>query len=532
MDCFAWSHSDITGIPPEVMTHKLNEDPTYPHVKQKKKQGTFKNQVIQEKVQKLLKIGSIRKVKYPNWLANTVVVPKKNGRLAKWAIELSEYDITYQPRTAIKSQVLADFIVDFSQGRQLEAEKELQVFNGANLGTWTLFTDGSSNVKGAGLGIVLVPPTGETIRQVIKCHSITNNKAEYEAVIAGLELALELGINQIIIKSDSQLVVNQMLGTYTAKEVRMQQYLAKVWDLIKQFQTWKVTLIPRDENVEADALANLASAVDLRNKIVAFLQYGTVPEDKKKAHALQKKATRYCLKQGNLYRKMFGGPLARCLRPSQKEYVMREIHEGHCGNHAGGRSLVRTLIVAGYYWPKMKKDAESFVAKCDKCQRYGNNMHRPVELLHPVIALWPFMKWGMDIVGPLPQAKGQVKFFLIITDYFTKWVEAGAFKHVREKKVRDFIWHNIICRFGVPKEIVCDNGPQFIGAQIIEFFQSWQIKRITSTPYHPVGNGPAESTNKVIINNLKKHLEEYKGNWPEVIPGVLWAYSTTAKIIT
>ncbi|XP_070010368.1 uncharacterized protein [Nicotiana sylvestris] len=145
-----------------------------------------------------------------------------SGTLAKWAIELSEYKITYQSRTAIKSQVLADFVVDFSQGMQLEVKKELQVFNGANPGTWTLFTDGSSNVKGAGLGIVLVQPTGKTIRQAIKCHPITNNEAEYEVVIVGLELARELGINQIIIKSDSQLVVNQILGTYTARKARMQ----------------------------------------------------------------------------------------------------------------------------------------------------------------------------------------------------------------------------------------------------------------------------------------------------------------------
>ncbi|XP_009774699.2 uncharacterized protein [Nicotiana sylvestris] len=149
---------------------------------------------------------------------------------------------------------------DFSQRIQLEAEKELQVFNGSILGTWTLFTDGSSNVKGAGLGIVLVPPMGETIRQAIKCHPITNNEAEYEAVIAGLELALELEIEQIVIKSDSQLVVNQMRGTYTAREARMQQYLEKARNLVTQFQTWKVMQIPREENAEANALANLASA--------------------------------------------------------------------------------------------------------------------------------------------------------------------------------------------------------------------------------------------------------------------------------
>ncbi|XP_075099298.1 uncharacterized protein LOC142176125 [Nicotiana tabacum] len=208
-------------------------------------------------------------------------------------------------------------------GDTVGGRKELQVFNRSNPGVWTLLTDGSSNVKGAGLGIVLVPPAGETIRQAIKCHPITNNEAEYEAAIAGLELARELGIKQI----------------------------------------------PRKENAKADGLANLVSAVE---------------------------------------RKMFDDPLARCLGPSQMEYVMKEIHEELYGNHAEGRSLVKTIIRARYYWPKMEEEAESFVAKCDRYQRYGNNMHQPAELLHPVIALWPFMKWRMDIVGALPQAKVKI----------------------------------------------------------------------------------------------------------------------------
>ncbi|XP_070013500.1 uncharacterized protein [Nicotiana sylvestris] len=166
----------------------------------------------------------------------------------------------------VVSAVLVREDQDFSQGIQFEAEKELQIFNGSNPGTWTLFTNGSSNVKGAGLGIVLVPPTGETIRQAIKCHSITNNEAEYEAVIAVLELARELGIEHVVIKSDSQLVVNQMQGTYTTREARMQQYLEKARDLVRQFQTWKDMQIPREENAEADALANLAYAAEVTNE--------------------------------------------------------------------------------------------------------------------------------------------------------------------------------------------------------------------------------------------------------------------------
>nr|XP_016434424.1 PREDICTED: uncharacterized protein LOC107760836 [Nicotiana tabacum] len=323
-----------------------------------------------------------------------------SGRLAKWAIELSEYDIIYQPRTTGKSQVLEDFIADFNIKIIPEVEKELQIFTKANPGTWTLFTDGSSNIKGASLGIVLIPPSGESIRQAIKCYPITNNEAEYEDVIVGLELARELSIEQIMFKSDSQLVVNQMHGTYTSREPRMQQYLEKARELVRQFQSWKIVQIPREENVEADALANLASVAE----------YGIIPKGKKESQVLRRKAARYCLIRDNLYRKMFGGPLARCLGPNQTEYVMREVYEGQCRNHAGGRSLDKTLIREGYYWPKMEEDAENFVAKCDKCQRYANNMHRPAELLHAVISSWLFMKWGMDIVGPLPQAKGKVRY--------------------------------------------------------------------------------------------------------------------------
>ncbi|XP_075107027.1 uncharacterized protein LOC142180009 [Nicotiana tabacum] len=365
---------------------------------------------------------------YP--LRNILHKQELSGRLTKGAIELSEYDIIYQPRTTIKSQILADFVAGFNTKIILEVEKELQFFTRANPGTWTLFTDGSSNVKEAGLGIVLIPPSGENIRQAIKCYPITNNEAEYEVVIAGLELARELFIEQIIIKSDSQLVVNQMQGTYTAREARMQQYLEKTRELVRQFQSWKIVQIPREENAEADALANLASVAEVtseENAIVIHLfhstldqdkhEYGIVPEGKKESQVLRRKVARYCLIRDNLYRKIFGGPLTRCLGPNQTEYVMREVHEEHCGNHAGGISLVKTLIRAGYYRPKMEEDAEYFVAKCDKCQRYFNNMHRAAELLHTVISPWTFIKWGMDIVGPLPQAKEKswvARYYLVM----------------------------------------------------------------------------------------------------------------------
>jgi hypothetical protein len=142
------------------------------------------------------------------------------------------------------------------------------------------------------------------------------------------------------------------------------------------------------------------------------------------------------------------------------------------------------------------------------------------------------MKWGMDIVGKLPKAPGGKVFMLVMTDYLSKWIEAEAFVQVRDKEVVSFIKRNILTRFGVSSEIICDNGSQFISKRTTDFCESWGIKMVTSTPVHPQANGHAESSNKIVINNLKKKLGEKKGKWAEELPFVLWADRTTSKSAT
>nr|XP_033510340.1 uncharacterized protein LOC117275088 [Nicotiana tomentosiformis] len=108
----------------------------------------------------------------------------------------------------------------------------------------------------------------------------------------------------------------------------------------------------------------------------------------------------------------------------------------------------------------------------------------------------------------------------------------GPYQKIGEREVIDFLWENIICRFGIPKEIACGNGPQFIGSKVTKFLEDLKIKIITSSPYHLSSNWKAESTNKVIIQNFKKRLEETNGKWPEELPIVLWASWTTTKSST
>ena len=211
---------------------------------------------------------------------------------------------------------------------------------------------------------------------------------------------------------------------------------------------------------------------------------------------------------------------------------MREVHEGIYENHSGLRSLVHKLMRAGYYWPTMQKDAETYIKTCDKCQRFSNIIRQPTEELTPMTAPWLFAQWGLDIMGPFPIAVRQLKFLVVGIDYFTKWVEAEALATIMEKNIWGFIWRCIICRFGIPRVLVLDNGKQFDNDSFWDFCSQLRIRNLYSSPAHPQANGQVEVTNRSLLKIIKTQLEGAKGIWPEELPSILWAYRTTARAPT
>ncbi len=128
--------------------------------------------------------------------------PDTVGRLIQWSIELSEFDIDYQPRTAIKAQVLADFIAEFTTKDNEPTEEDEQTSK------WTAHIDGSSTKNVSGIGIILKSPEGDIIEQAIRLqYATTNNEEEYETLLTRLKLAKMLGETELDIHSDSKLVV-------------------------------------------------------------------------------------------------------------------------------------------------------------------------------------------------------------------------------------------------------------------------------------------------------------------------------------
>jgi hypothetical protein len=169
--------------------------------------------------------------------------------------------------------------------------------------------------------------------------------------------------------------------------------------------------------------------------IISYLQGGILPSDRHEARRLKVCASRFVMLQGILYKKGFSLPYLRCLTLVEAEYVLKEIHKGICGNHSGAQSLSKKIVRVGYYWPSIQVDANAFVQRCDKCQRFANLLHSPPKELSPMTAPWSFAQWGLDIMGPFPIGRRQLKFLVVAIDYFTKWVEAEPLATIIEKNI-------------------------------------------------------------------------------------------------
>ena len=256
--------------------------------------------------------------------------------------------------------------------------------------------DGSSTLHAGGIGVVLKSLEADTLKRKVRLHyQTTNNEAEYEALLKGLELAKSLGAELVLVQGDSQLVIGQVNGTCEAKEERMKKYLNKVRRLIKKFSGAHFVQIPREENMKADTLAKEASVSELTDRfdeiqympsidlpevqqigvdenwmtpIVGYLKEGKLPQGRDEARKLRIKSAKYVLMDEVLYKRGFSQPYLRCLAPDEANYILREVHEGACGNHSGARSLVHKVIRVGYYWPTIQADAKAYIKVCDQCQ--------------------------------------------------------------------------------------------------------------------------------------------------------------------
>ncbi|GJW52562.1 reverse transcriptase domain-containing protein [Tanacetum coccineum] len=374
--------------------------------------------------------------------------PEVAGRLQKWSIMLGEHNITYRPRTSVKGQILADFLVEKPEEASADmSEKEIPQE------PWTLFTDGSSCIDGSGAGLILTSPEGAEFTYALRFQfTASNNEAEYEALLAGLRIAAQMGVRNIRVSVDSKLVANQVLGTYIAKEENMIKYLEKR----------EVTAMVEEEGPT------------WITPITEYLKDGVLPDDKKEANKLRIKARQYELMDGILYRRSFLRPWLRCVGPLQADY-----------------------------------------ARAKKPSAAADSNHVPMAIL----------QMGNRHSGPFSGRTWEGK----ILDSR----HGLLYKMDRSKGGGNHQWWSSkkVClgRFGLPGEIVSDNGKQFSDNPFKDWCEKLNITQRFASVKHPQSNGLVERANRSLGEGIKARLGEGNKNWIEEIPHVLWAHRTMIK---
>jgi len=225
-------------------------------------------------------------------------MPIMSGRMGKWILALSEFDLCYESAKAVKGQIMADFVT-----QHRGAVETLEIVS------WTLFFDGSMCDRGAGIGIVLISPQGRKYEFSLPIVATSiNNQAEYQALIKGLELLKEVHADAVEIFRDSMLVINKLDGSYECRSEVLITYYEKSVQLLKEFKDFRLEHVPRLHNEEANRLAQHASgyqpilntmsaisADDWRKEIIDYLKDPSMRVERR----VRFQATKYVLSRMN-----------------------------------------------------------------------------------------------------------------------------------------------------------------------------------------------------------------------------------------
>ncbi|XP_024164019.1 uncharacterized protein LOC112170997 [Rosa chinensis] len=431
---------------------------------------------------------------------------RKQGRIGKWVLALSEFSLQYVPQKAVKGQAIVDFLAHHPM-LDVPTARELEI--------------ATANITRPDLARIL------EYALKFKC---TNNQAEYEALIIGLEVLLELGVRDVQVRGDSLLVINQLQEKYRCVSCFLVPYLNRAVELLDQFDDVGLEYIPRECNFAANEVTQLATGITLkygvrerilkveRRTLPSWLVRPDPPDDpviavlepievdwriplidylKQPDPTADRKirflALNYFLRGDELRRRGEDGIDFRCVYGREAKRLMREVHEGVCGAHQAGPKMRWLIRRHGYYWPSILKDCIAFAKGCQDCQAHGPVQHISNIPMQPIIKPWPARGWALDLIGMIhPHSSLQHKF-------------------------------------GIPEVLVSERGASFMGGDFEKLVNDYGIQFIHSTPYYTQSNGQAEASNKIIITLLKKLLVENPRQWHNTLYETLWAYHTSKR---
>ncbi|KAL0411032.1 UNVERIFIED_CONTAM: hypothetical protein Slati_3692900 [Sesamum latifolium] len=292
----------------------------------------------------------------------------------------------YVPQKAVKGQVLANFLADHPIPAEWELSNDLPDENALVIEVtpyWKMYFDGASHKEGAGAGVIFITSDGEVFPYSFTLtQNCSNNVVEYQALILGLEMAID--IKQLHLKTRDVKIEH-----VPRKENKQVDAVAKLASTLTTLEDnarvliCKSSVVPPifdDDDCGEEEELHVVEVFDIKKEdwhqlLIDYLKYEKVPDDPRRKVDIQRRATRFIHHNDTLYRHSFDGIFLRCLSGDEVIQAMEEAHSGVCGAHQSGPKLHFRIKRMGYYWPTMVKHCMDYAQRCDACQFHANFIH-------------------------------------------------------------------------------------------------------------------------------------------------------------
>eukprot|EP00253_Pinus_taeda_P030643 PITA_30643 len=475
----------MQGIHPSTCIHHIYTDDKLKPVRQpQRRMNPMMKEIVKEELQKLLNVGFIYPISDSQWVSPLVIVPKKNG---KWRVCVDYRELN---KATLKDHFPLPFIdqvLDSLAGKKYFSF--LDGFSGYN--QIRIATEDQDKT-------MFTCPWGTYAYKVFP-FGLCNAPANFQRVV-------------IAIFAD---LIHECVEVY-----------------MDDFTVYG--------NTYDDCLNNLEKVLkrcietNLSLNIANYLSSGKFPTQftSKQRKKIVRESSRYSWVNSDLFYTGSDLMIRKCVREDEILDILRSCHDEPCGGHFADKRTAYKVLQLGYYWPYVFRDSKAYVKQCGSCQRTGRPILSDEMSLKPQVLIEPFEQWALDFVGPINPPSNGKRYILVCTDYVTKWAEAKAVSRATEDTVVTFLFEEIFVRYGVPRQIITDQGTQFTSNLVQDLIEKYKIKHRKSTPYHPQANGQVESTNKVLENIMTKTVQLNRKDWSEKLKDALWAYRITWKNTT
>nr|KYP41357.1 Retrovirus-related Pol polyprotein from transposon 17.6 [Cajanus cajan] len=507
---FAWHSSDMPGIDPDFLCHRLAIDPNAKVVIQKRRKfGEEKRRAIAEETKKLVQAGHVREIQYSTWLANVVMVRKSNG---KWRMCTDFIDLNKAcPKDSYPLPNI-DCLVDGASGYELLS-----------------FMDAYSGYNQIRMHSADKDKTPFIANQANFCYRVMlfglkNAGATYQRLMDKV-LVNQLGRN-----------VEPYVDDMVVKSASADRHFDDLQELFDTIGKYQLKLNPEKCSFGVQAGKFLGFLLTHRgieanphkcSAIINMRSPSTVKEVQQLAGRIAS-LSRFLSREAD---KVL--PLFQCLKKNDHFTWTTECEEAFSELK---RSLASSPILTK---PRPNLPLLVYISMSDRAVnsvlvQEQEASQVPIYFVSRVLqgGETRYQKIEKLALAILVTARKLRHYFQSYEDYFSKWIKAEPVATILAERVRTFLWKNVICRYGVPQVLVSDNGTQFASGRVRDFCREIGIQMTFTSVEHPQSNGQAESANKVILSGLKKRVQDSGASWVEELPRVIWSYHTTVHSST